>query len=50
MGQEIITLEKRLDSPNYVTKAPKELVEETRNSLREKKELLEKAKAELDLI
>ena len=50
MGQEIITLEKRLESPNYVTKAPKELVEETRRSLTEKKELLEKAKAELELI
>ena len=50
MGQEIITLEKRLDSPNYVTKAPKELVEETRKTLLEKKELLKKAKAELDLI
>ena len=42
MGQEITTLEKRLDSPNYVTKAPKELVEETRRSLTEKKELLDK--------
>ncbi len=50
MGQEITTLEKRLDSPNYVTKAPKELVEETRHSLTEKKELLEKMKAELELI
>ncbi len=50
MGLEITTLEKRLESPNYVTKAPKELVEETRRSLTEKKELLEKAKAELELI
>lgn len=50
MGQEVITLEKRLDSPNYVTKAPKELVEETRRSLAEKKELLEKMKAELELV
>jgi valyl-tRNA synthetase len=50
MGQEITTLEKRLESPNYVTKAPKELVEETRKSLTDKKELLEKAKAELELI
>ena len=50
MGQEITTLEKRLDSPNYVTKAPKELVEETRKSLSEKKELLAKMKSELELI
>ena len=50
MGQEIITLEKRLESPNYVTKAPKELVEETRRTLADKKALLEKAKAELELI
>ena len=50
MGLEITTLEKRLESPNYVTKAPKELVEETRKSLTQKKELLEKAKAELELI
>lgn len=50
MGQEITTLEKRLDSPNYVTKAPKELVEETRKSLTEKKELLAKMKSELELI
>ena len=50
MGLEITTLEKRLESPNYVTKAPKELVEETRKSLADKKSLLEKAKAELELI
>lgn len=50
MGLEITTLEKRLESPNYVTKAPKELVEETRKSLADKKALLEKAKAELELI
>lgn len=50
MNQEIMTLEKRLDSPNYVTKAPKELVEETRQSLLEKRELLKKMRAELEHI
>ena len=50
MNQEILTLEKRLDSPNYVTKAPKELVEETRKTLLEKRELLKKMKAELEHI
>ncbi len=50
MNQEILTLEKRLDSPNYVTKAPKELVAETRQSLSDKQDLLEKMKSELEHI
>lgn len=50
MGREITTLEARLASPNYVNKAPAELVAETRKSLAEKQELLEKMKAELELV
>ena len=50
LGAEINTLEARLRNPKYVEKAPKELVDETRNSLDEKSRLLEKMKAELELV
>jgi len=50
LGQEINTLDTRLLNPNYVNKAPKELVEETREQLSAKQNLLEKMKAELQLI
>jgi valyl-tRNA synthetase len=50
LGREIETLEARLRSPNYVQKAPKELVEETRNTLAEKQDLLGKMKAEFSYI
>ena len=50
IGQEINTLEARLDNPRYVEKAPKELVAETREQLKTKQDLLEKMKAELQLI
>ena len=50
LGQEINTLEARLRNPKYVEKAPKELVEETRNRLEEKNGLIAKMKAELELV
>ena len=50
LGQEINTLNARLDNPRYVEKAPKELVEETRDQLATKQTMLEKMKAELSLI
>ena len=50
LGQEINTLNARLDNPRYVEKAPKELVEETRDQLATKQSMLEKMKAELSLI
>ena len=50
LGQEINTLNARLDNPRYVEKAPKELVEETRDQLATKQSMLEKMKAELKLI
>jgi len=50
VGQEINTLEARLRNPKYVERAPKELVEETRNQLETKEELLAKMKDELKLV
>ena len=50
LGSEINTLDARLSNPNYVKKAPKELVDETRDQLKTKQNLLEKMKAELRLI
>jgi valyl-tRNA synthetase len=50
LGNEINTLEARLRNPKYVEKAPKELVEETKNSLEEKNSLIAKMKAELELV
>ena len=50
LGDEINTLNARLDNPRYVEKAPKELVNETREQLKTKQDLLEKMKAELKLI
>ena len=50
LGAEINTLEARLRNPNYVKKAPKELVEETKASLETKEETLAKMKRELELI
>ena len=50
LGQEISTLEARLCNPNYVKKAPKELVDETKSSLETKSKLLEDMKAEFELV
>ena len=50
LGSEINTLDTRLSNPNYTKKAPKELVDETREQLKIKQDLLEKMKAELRLI
>lgn len=50
LGQEISTLETRLRNPNYVKKAPKELVDETKSSLETKSKLLEDMKAEFELV
>nr|MCR4753795.1 class I tRNA ligase family protein [Candidatus Saccharibacteria bacterium] len=50
LGSEINTLDARLGNPNYTKKAPKELVDETREQLKIKQDLLEKMKAELRLI
>ena len=50
LGQEINTLEARLRNPNYVKKAPKELVDETKSQLETKSKLLEDMKAEFALV
>ncbi|MCL2085442.1 valine--tRNA ligase [Candidatus Saccharibacteria bacterium] len=42
LEQEIAGLERRLINPNYVDKAPKELVKETEKTLSEKKSMAEK--------
>lgn len=50
LGQEISTLEARLRNPNYVAKAPKELVDETKSQLATKQALLDDMKAEFELV
>ena len=50
LGQEINTLEARLRNPNYVKKAPKELVDETKSQLATKQALLDDMKAEFELV
>ena len=50
LGQEINTLEARLRNPNYVEKAPKELVDETKSQLETKEKLLDDMKAEFELV
>ena len=49
LGQEITTLQARLDNPNYLAKAPATLVEESRLALHDKQKLLDHMKAELEL-
>ncbi|MCD8561796.1 valine--tRNA ligase [Candidatus Saccharibacteria bacterium] len=48
--QDITMLEGRLANENYVSKAPASLVEETRQSLNEKKTLVERLLKELELL
>ena len=50
LGQEISVLEARLRNPNYVEKAPKELVAETKEQLETKQKLLADMKAEFELV
>ncbi|MCQ2570900.1 MAG: valine--tRNA ligase [Candidatus Saccharibacteria bacterium] len=50
LGREIQVLETRLQNPNYVAKAPKELVDETKSQLETKQKLLNDMKAEFELV
>ncbi len=50
LGREIQVLETRLRNPNYVEKAPKELVDETKSQLETKQSLLDDMKAEFELV
>ncbi len=48
--KEIEALEARLGNESYVQKAPERLVEESKNQLREKQELVERLRHELDVL
>ncbi|MBQ8996802.1 valine--tRNA ligase [Candidatus Saccharibacteria bacterium] len=50
VGRELDALEKRLENPNYVAKAPAHLVEETRQGIADKTALISRLKQELTVI
>ena len=50
VGRELDALNARMMNPNYVDKAPKELVKETRDAIDEKENLIARLKNERDLI
>ncbi len=50
VGRELNALNARMMNPNYVDKAPKELVKETRDAIDEKENLIARLKKERDLI
>ena len=50
VGRELDNLEKRLQNPRYVEKAPAHLVAETRQGIEEKKSLIDQLKKELSVI
>lgn len=50
IGKELDNLNARMMNPRYVEKAPAGLVRETRNSITEKEELIEKMKSQLNII
>ena len=50
IGKELDNLNARMMNPRYVEKAPAGLVRETRNSIAEKEELIEKMKSQLNII
>ena len=50
VGRELDALNARMMNPNYVDKAPKELVKETRDAISEKENLIARLKNERDLI
>ena len=50
VGRELDGLNARLMNPNYVDKAPQNLVKETRDAVAEKSALIERLKAELKVI
>jgi len=50
VGRELDGLETRMRNPNYVAKAPEHLVKETQDGIKEKKELIEKLRGELEVI
>ncbi|MBR5647953.1 class I tRNA ligase family protein, partial [Candidatus Saccharibacteria bacterium] len=50
VGRELDALNARMANPNYVNKAPAELVKETEDGIKEKSALIERLKQELELI
>lgn len=50
IGRELDALNLRLTNPNYVNKAPAHLVWQTREGVKEKTELIERLKKELEVI
>ncbi len=50
VGRELDALEARMRNPNYVQKAPRNLVKETEDGILEKKDLIERLRAELEVI
>ena len=50
VGRELNALNARMMNPNYVDKAPKHLVKETTDAIREKEALIDRLKTERDLI
>ena len=50
IGRELDALNARMMNPRYVEKAPAQLVRETRNSIEEKKEQIERLKQQLSII
>ncbi len=50
VGRELNALNARMANPNYVAKAPEELVKETGDAIREKEALITRLKQELELI
>ena len=50
VGRELDALNARMMNPKYVERAPAELVKETRDGIKEKTELIERLKAELEVI
>ena len=50
VGRELDALNARMYNPNYVTKAPAHLVEETKQGIKEKEALIERLRGELSVI
>ena len=50
VGRELDALNARMMNPNYVTKAPEHLVQETKEQIDEKQALIKRLKQELEFI
>ena len=50
VGRELDALNLRMSNPNYIEKAPEYLVKETKDQIKEKEALIDRLKAQLELI